>query len=113
MGGGGGGGVKNLAPLGKGSCGSNGVPSGSQKFQFLNIHELLNSAILCKFYFLKFYLVLKTVIRNEPRIKTSKKGNAKLPYYCYRLSTCGTAGAKKQSASWEVMDASIWLSLAC
>ena len=43
-----------------------------QTFPFLQIPELLNSAILCKFYFLKFYLLPKIVIRDEPGIKISK-----------------------------------------
>ena len=46
----------------------------SQIFSFLQIPESLNSAILCKFYFLKFYLLPKIVIRDEPGIKISKKG---------------------------------------
>ena len=48
----------------------------SQIFPFLQIPESLNSAILCKFYFLKFYLLPKSVIRDEPGIKISKKGKA-------------------------------------
>ena len=59
----------------------------SQKFLFLQIPESLNYAMLCKFYFLKFYLVPKVVIRDEPGIKISKKGKVRLPYYCYLLST--------------------------
>ena len=51
----------------------------SQIFPFLQIPESLNSAILCKFYFLKFYLLPKIVIRDEPGIKISKKGKARLP----------------------------------
>ena len=46
----------------------------SQIFPFLQIPESLNSAILCNFYFLKFYLLPKIVIRDEPGIKISKKG---------------------------------------
>ena len=41
----------------------------SEIFPFLQI-----PAILCKFYFLKFYLLPKIVIRDEPGIKISKKG---------------------------------------
>ena len=61
-----------------------------QIFPFLQIPESLNSAILCKFYFLKFYLLPKIVIRDEPGIKISKKGKARLPCYCYLLSTGDT-----------------------
>ena len=65
----------------------------SQKFPFLQIQESLNSAILCKFYFLKFYLVPKSMIRDEPEIKVSKKGKARLPCYYYLLVSGGRAGA--------------------
>ena len=62
----------------------------SQIFPFLQIPESLNSGILYKLYFLKFYLLPKIVIRDEPGIKISKKGKARLPCYCYLLSTGDT-----------------------
>ena len=52
-------------------------------FPFFQIPEFLNSAILCKFYFLKFYMPPRIVIRDGPGIKISKKGKARLPCYCY------------------------------
>ena len=64
-----------MAPLSKGSCGSKGeVPKVSQLFPFLQIPESLNSAIRCKFHFLKLYLLPKIVIRDEQGIKISRKG---------------------------------------
>ena len=65
----------------------------SQIFPFLQIPESLNYAILCKFYFLKFYLLPKIVFRDEPGMRISKKGKARLPCYCYLLVTGGTTGA--------------------
>ena len=52
----------------------------SQIFPFLQIPESLNSAILYEFYFMKFYLLLKIVIRDEPGIKKiARKGKPGFP----------------------------------
>ena len=48
----------------------------SQIFLFLQIPESLNSAILCKFYFTKFYLLPKIVIRDKPGIQISKESQS-------------------------------------
>ena len=62
----------------------------SQIFPFLQIPESLNSAILCKFYLLKFYLLPKIVIRDEPGIKISKNGKPCFTATAISLSTGDT-----------------------